>query len=99
MPRLAVGGRKIDGTYSFDGEFIIARPRGLPPVNEHRQVAPACPKSAAKPPFEKTCRCGLQIGQSALSGETDQLGIRSHAGLRLDEIVIILHGLHAEVEA
>lgn len=29
MRRLALGGRKTDGTYGFDGEFIIARPRGI----------------------------------------------------------------------
>jgi hypothetical protein len=40
----------------------------------------------------------LQIGQPALSGEPHKLGIRSHAGLGPDEIVIILDGLHAEIE-
>jgi hypothetical protein len=41
---------------------------------------------------------GLQIGQPAFSGKPDELGIRSHAGLGLDEIVIILNSLHAEIE-
>jgi hypothetical protein len=41
---------------------------------------------------------GLQIGQPALCGKADKLGIRLHAGLGLDEIVIILHGLDAEIE-
>jgi hypothetical protein len=41
---------------------------------------------------------GLQIGQPALGGKADKLGIRSHAGLGLYEIVIILDGLHAEIE-
>jgi hypothetical protein len=29
MRRLALGGRKTDGTYGFDGEFLIARPGGI----------------------------------------------------------------------
>jgi hypothetical protein len=41
---------------------------------------------------------GLQIGQPAFSGKPDELGIRSHAGLGLYEIVIILNSLHAEIE-
>ena len=40
----------------------------------------------------------LQIGQSALSGEAHKLGICLHAGLGLDEIVIVLDRLHAEIE-
>jgi len=33
-----------------------------------------------------------------LGGEPDKLGVRSHAGLGLYEIVVILNGLDADVE-
>jgi putative effector of murein hydrolase len=53
---------------------------------------------AGKRTLRKRAGRGLQIGQSALSGKADKLGIRSYAGLGLYEIVIILDGLHAEIE-
>jgi hypothetical protein len=40
----------------------------------------------------------LQNGQPAFGGKADKLGVRSHPGLGLDEIVIVLNGLHAEIE-
>ena len=40
----------------------------------------------------------LEAGQPALGGESHELGVRSHAGLGLDEIVIVLNGLDADVE-
>ena len=40
----------------------------------------------------------LQIGQSAFDREADELGIRAKAGLGLDQIVIVLDRLQAEIE-
>ena len=40
----------------------------------------------------------LQVGQPALDRKADKLRVGSHAGLGLDEIVIVLNGLHAEIE-
>jgi hypothetical protein len=40
----------------------------------------------------------LQSRQPAFGGKVDQLGIGPQAGLGLDEIVIVLNGLRAEIE-
>src|SRR6266545_5199043 len=40
----------------------------------------------------------LQAGQPALDGKADKLRIGSHARLGLYEVVIVLHGLDAEIE-
>lgn len=56
------------------------------------------PLLAQSEQVDKCAGRALQIGQPALSGKADKLGIRSHAGLGLYEIVIILDGLHTEIE-
>jgi hypothetical protein len=50
------------------------------------------------PGFFICAKPGLQIGQPAFSSKPEELGVRSHAGLGLYEIVIILDSLHAEIE-
>jgi hypothetical protein len=59
---------------------------------------PATAAHGATRTAEKICRCELQVSQSALGGKADQLGVGSHPGLGLDEIVIILDCLDAEIE-
>jgi hypothetical protein len=40
----------------------------------------------------------LKARQSTLRSKSHKLGVRSHAGLGLDQIVIVLNGLDADVE-
>ena len=90
------------GTRGDPGRFVFTLRfskscRGRPPIRRRRDGKTGLlrqgrnPLGTGRPP-------PLKAGQPALHGQADKLRVRSHAGLGLDQIMVVLHGLDAEIE-
>lgn len=83
---------------------FVAMIAEVPTIFEHmladrqQPLFPARHDNAGKVDGRENASVRLQIGQPAFGGKPDELGIRSHAGLGLYEIMIVLNGLYAEIE-